>query len=158
MGVDQLEGQARLAHARLADDGGHLTAPLPGLVNRAAELLGLGVPADKGRKPARRGGLESRAHGADPGKFVDLDGARQALHRHGPERRYLHEALSERERLRGQERGAGIGELLHTRGEVCGLAYRGARTIWADRSRRVTLSSTRSSSGASRAASPCGAA
>ncbi len=125
MGVGQLEGQARLAHARLAHDRNHLTASLPGLVDRAAELLDLGVATHKGREPARGGGLEPRAHGADPGELVDLDGAGQALHGHGPERGHLHEALGERQGLRGQERRARIGELLHARGEVGSLADRG---------------------------------
>ena len=122
IGVGQLEAQARLAHARLAHDGGHLTAPVPSLVDGAAELLDLDVPTHEGREPARGGGLQSRAHGADPSQRVDLDGARQALHRHGSERRHLHKALDEREGLGGQERGAGIGELLHARGEVGSLA------------------------------------
>ena len=99
--------------------------PLPGLVDSAAELLDLGVATDKGGEPARGGGLKSRAHGTDPRQFVDFDWARQTLHGHGPARRRLHEALGERQGLHGQERGAGIGELLHARGQVGGLAHGG---------------------------------
>jgi len=43
----------------------------------------------------------------------------------GPEGCDLHEALGEREGLGGEQGRAGIGELLHARDEVRGLAYRG---------------------------------
>src|SRR5262249_30799479 len=106
MRMGQLEGQARLAHARLAHDGDHLTARLPGLIDRAAELLYLGVPTHKGREPARGGSLESRVHGADPGELVDLDWAGHALHGHRPERRRLDETPGEPTGVGSHERRA----------------------------------------------------
>ena len=44
MGVSQLEGESRLTHAGAPDNGGHLAAPLPRMLDSAVELLDLGVP------------------------------------------------------------------------------------------------------------------
>ena len=63
------------------DDGRHLAVPLPRLLQRAAELLDLGVAAHEAGEPAGGGRLEPGAHGAGPGQLVDLDGLGQALHR-----------------------------------------------------------------------------
>jgi hypothetical protein len=76
VGVGQLEGQTRLAHARLAHDRDHLTLALLGPVDRSAELVGFLGSTHEGGEPAHRCGLESRTDDADPGELVDLNGAR----------------------------------------------------------------------------------
>ena len=55
--VRQLEGEARLAHAGLAHDGGHLSAAVFDLLDRAVELRDLGIAAHEAREPARGGNL-----------------------------------------------------------------------------------------------------
>jgi hypothetical protein len=59
MRVRQLEDEAGLAHTGLAHDRRDLTAALPGLLERAAELLDLGVTAEEPGEPTGSRGLEA---------------------------------------------------------------------------------------------------
>ena len=122
VGVGELVEQARLAHPGLADGRHELTVPGASLLEALAELLDLGVPADEAGEPAGRRGLQARSQRADPGELVDLDRGGQALHGHGAQWGHLHEAFGEREGVGRQEDRARIGELLHPRREVGGLA------------------------------------
>ena len=124
MGVGDLPHQPRLAHAGLPDQGHELAMSRGGAAERLAELLDLGLPPDEAREPARGGGLEPRAQRARPQHLVDLDGRLQALDRHRPSGLDGDEAFGEAQRVRGQEGGAGAGELLHAGREVRGLAHR----------------------------------
>ena len=98
---------------------------MPRLIQGTVELLDFGVPAHETGEPAGGGGLESRSRGADPDELVDLDGGGQPLHRHWPQGRDVHETLGERKSVGGQEARSGIGQLLHPRREMGGLAHRG---------------------------------
>ena len=55
--MDELVEEAGLPHARLADHGDHLTVPPARPLERAPELLQLGVPPHEPREPARRRAL-----------------------------------------------------------------------------------------------------
>ena len=57
--VGELVEQARLAHPWVADGRHQLTVSGAGLLEGFAELLYLGVPADKAREPSDRRGLET---------------------------------------------------------------------------------------------------
>ncbi len=57
--MDELVEEAGLPHARLADHGDHLPVPAARPLERAPELLQLGVPPHEGREPARRRALRA---------------------------------------------------------------------------------------------------
>ena len=122
MRVGELVDEARLAHPRLADDRRHLTVTVAGELLGAAELLQLGVAADEPRQPAPGGRLQAGPRRARPRHLVDLHGVGEPLHRHGAERLHLDVALGQRQRLGRDHDRAGIGELLHPRGQVRRLA------------------------------------
>ena len=124
MGVGDLPHQPRLAHAGLADQGHELAMPRGGAAERLAKLLDLGLAPDEAGEPPGGGGLEPRTQRARPEHLVDLDGRLQTLDRHRSEGLDGDEALDEAERVRGQEGGAGAGELLHAGREVRGLSHR----------------------------------
>ncbi len=81
-GAHQLEDEARLAHARLADDGRHLPTALPGLLQRAMELCELGVAAHEPGEAARGGCLEPRAHLASLRHLIGFHRLAEILHGH----------------------------------------------------------------------------
>src|SRR5687767_4799712 len=116
--MNQLECQARLADARLADDGQDLTAPLASLFERAAELLELRVATHEERKAASGSQLEPRPYGADTREFMDLDRVGHALDRDRPAGCDLNVAFGELQGRRGKQDGAWRGKLLHARGQV----------------------------------------
>ena len=89
MGVGELPEEARLADARLADDGRELASAAAGKLEGVAEQVQLRIAADEARETAGGRGLQSRAHGCGPDDLVDLDRG-GALDRHRAERRDLH--------------------------------------------------------------------
>jgi hypothetical protein len=122
MGVGELVDQPRLAHAGLADDRDHLTPPGAGLAEHSAQVLDFGVAADEtGEAPEGRG-LQARPRRPRPCQLVDLHGLGEPFHRHGTERLHLDVALGQRQRIGRDHDRAGIGELLHPRGQVRRLA------------------------------------
>ena len=122
MGVGELVDQPRLAHPGLADDGDHLAATARRLAEHSAQVLDLGVAADEAREPAAGRGLQTRPRRPRPRQLVDLHGLGEPLHRHGTERLHLDVALGQRQRVGRDHDRAGIGELLHPRGQVRRLA------------------------------------
>jgi hypothetical protein len=122
MRVGELVDEARLAHPRLADDRHHLTVTVTRELLGAAELRQLGIAADEAREPAPDGRLQAGPRRAGPRHLVDLHRLGEPLHRHGAERLHLDVALGQRQRPGRDHDRAGIGELLHARGQVCRLA------------------------------------
>ena len=123
VGVGELPEEPRLAHARLPDHGDHLAVPQAGPVEGAAELLQLGVAADEARepppRPRPRGGCERRRL---PASSNTSTGSPSPLTGTGPSGFTCDIALGELQRLGREQDGAGIGELLHPRGQVRRLA------------------------------------
>ena len=105
MGMDELVEEARLPHAGLPDDGHDLAVPAAGSLEGPLELPHLAVAPDEPAEPLRGGGAQARPQGSSPDQLVDLDGVREALERHGPERRDLDEALGQAKRAGGDQRG-----------------------------------------------------
>ena len=124
VGVGELVEQPRLAHPGLADDRHQLTAPGAGLLEGPAELLDLGVAADEARQAAGRGRLEARSRRRRPRPLVDLDRLAKPFHRDGAQRLHLDVALGEPQGVGRQADRAGVGQLLHPRGQVRRLADR----------------------------------
>ena len=58
MRTGELPVEARLAHARLADDGDDLAVPGAGALESLPELLHLAVAPDEAREAARSGGVQ----------------------------------------------------------------------------------------------------
>ena len=114
----ELPEEAGFAHARLPHDGDRLAVSCPGLLERSAENLGLGVPPDEPCESAPHGDLESRARRADAGELVDLDALAAAFHRHRTKGPHRHEPFDQVERRRPDQHGARARELLHPRGEM----------------------------------------
>jgi hypothetical protein len=123
--VGELVDEARLAHPRLADDRHHLTVTVARELLRAAELLQLGVAADKPRQPTPGGRLQTGPRRARPRHLVDLHRFREPLHRHGAKRFHRDVALGQSQRPGRDHDRTGIGDLLHPRGQVRRLADRG---------------------------------
>ena len=124
MGLDELVEEPRLAHARLPDHGHDLPMPPGRLLLRRLELLHLGVAAHEAGEPPRRRGLQPRADPPGAPDLVGLHRRGQALDRDRPEQVNLHVALGQRQRLGRDHYCAGIGDLLHPRGEMRRLADR----------------------------------
>ena len=123
--VDLLPHQARLADARLADEGHDLAVTRRRTAECLPQLLELGVPADELGEPAV--GTRGQAGAARPGadQLVRLHRRVESLHRHRAKRPHLDVALGQRQRLGRDGDRAGIGELLHARGQVRRLADSG---------------------------------
>ena len=124
MGMDELVEEAGLPHAGLPDDGHDLAVPATGSLEGPLELPHLAVAPDEPGEPLRGGGAQARPQGSSPDQLVDLDGVREALERHGAERRDLDEPLGQAERAGGDQRGPRACELLHAPGQVRRLAHR----------------------------------
>ena len=118
MGVGELPRQARLAHARLAQQRHDLPSALARALQRAAEEVQLRVPTDEPGEPAGRRRVQAVAHGGRARELEDVDRPRQTLDGHEPARGHEHEPLGEGKRLRGQEDRPGLRHLLHARGQV----------------------------------------
>ena len=111
--MNELVHQARLAHARLADDRHHLTVTVAGKLLRAAELLQLDVAADEARQAASGGGLEASSRGAGARHLVDFHRIGEPLHRHGAEGLHLDVAFRQSEGVGRRKHGTGLRHLLH---------------------------------------------
>ena len=59
---------------------------------------------------------------APSGQLEDLEWVRETLHRDGPERPHLDVAFGQRQRMRRDHDRAGVGDLLHPRGQMRRLA------------------------------------
>src|SRR5262249_6074426 len=86
MGVGELEYEAGLAHARLADERHHLPTAAPSTVHRAADLRDLGVASDELAQAACHRRAEPRANNAGRAQIVDVGWCRRS---------HLDEALGE---------------------------------------------------------------
>ena len=84
----------------------------------AAELLQLGVAADEPCQPPPGGGLQAGPRRASARHLVDLHRVGEPLHQHGAERLHLDVALGQRQRPGRDHDRAGVGELLHPRGQM----------------------------------------
>src|SRR4030095_16530986 len=78
--LDELVHEARLAHARLADDRHDLAVAGPGQPSGALQLLQLHVATDETREAAPRCGLELRAGRPGPRQLVDVDRTGHPIH------------------------------------------------------------------------------
>ena len=83
--MNEFVHQARLAHARLADDRHYLTAASARKLQRKAELLQLDAAADKARQAPSGGGVEASSRRAGPGHLVNLYWIGEPLYRHEAE-------------------------------------------------------------------------
>ncbi len=119
----ELVDEARLAHARLANDRRDLTMTVGRQLLRTAELFQLGVAADEARQPAPRGRLQSGPRRARPRHLVDLHGVGEPLHRHKAQRRDCNEAFHELQGGGRQQNAARARELLHSSRQMRRLAY-----------------------------------
>jgi len=124
MGVGELPVQPGLADPGLADHRDDLPAPGLGSLQGLAELIDLAVAADEAGQSPRGRGVQPRPDRARPDHLVDLDRFGQAPHRDRPPGHDLEVALREMQRRRSHQDGAGGGQLLHSRRQVCRLAQR----------------------------------
>ena len=85
----------------------------------------LRLPAHEAGEPPRRAGLQTPADRTGPGQLKDLHGLGEPLDGKRPQGGDLDEALGQPEGRRRQPDTAWGGELLHTRGQVRGLAHGG---------------------------------
>src|SRR5262249_35233982 len=97
MRVGELVEEARLTHAGLADDRGHLTTTAARELLGATELLKLGAATDDPRQPSPGGRLQTGPRRAGTRHFVDLGGTGESLHRNRAQRLHLHVALDQRQ-------------------------------------------------------------
>ena len=116
--VGDLPDQARLAHARLPHDRHDLPLAGAGAAQRLAELVQLARAPHEAGQPARRRRVEPRAPRPGAGQLVDLDRRLETLHGHRTQRRDRDESLRETEDVGRQERGVGLGQLLHAGGQM----------------------------------------
>ena len=121
MRVRELPDQPRLADAGLADHRHELAVALARSLQRLAQHLDFRVATHEAREPTRRRGLQPTPHRAHAGQLEDLDWRREPLYRHGTARGDLDEAFGQGQRLRSQQDRAGLGHLLHARGQVRAL-------------------------------------
>src|SRR4029077_9118425 len=91
------------------------------LLERAAEVLDLGVTSDKPAEDPRGHRLQAPTDWSRAGDFENVDGIGHALDRHRPERRYVDVPFGQLEGVGGDQDGAGPCDLLHAGGEVSGL-------------------------------------
>ena len=83
--MNEFVHQARLAHARLANDRHYLTATSARELQRKTELLLLDAAADKTCQAPSGGGVEASSRRARSGHLVNLYWIGESLHRHGAE-------------------------------------------------------------------------
>ena len=124
VGVRHLPDQSRLPDARLPDESDHLTGPRSRPTDGLAHLFQLRLPADEPREAAGRRGVQPRAKWPRSRHLIEVDRRAQALDGHWAERRDRDEPFRESEHVGGQQSRVGLGELLHTCGEVRGLPDR----------------------------------
>ena len=118
VGVGELVDEAGLPDAGFPHDGDELAVAIVREGQRPAELLDLGVSADKPCESPRGGSVEPGPLRARSGERVDLHGVRQALDRDRPSGDDLHVAFGELQSGGGEQDGAGRRHLLHARGQV----------------------------------------
>ena len=120
--MTELPKEPGLPDTGLPHDGHHLPVTGSRALERLAELIQLALSAHELGQAADGRGLEARADRGGPGQFVDLEQHLQPLDPHRAERFYLDVAFGQRQRLGRDHDRAGIGELLHPRGQVRRLA------------------------------------
>jgi len=122
--MGELVDEARLAHPRFANHRRHLTVTVARELLRATELLELCVAADEPGQSALSACLKTGPRRARPRHLIDLHGVGESLDRHEAKRLHLNVALRQRQRIGRDHDRAGIGDLLHARGQVSRLADR----------------------------------
>ena len=123
--VGDFPDQARLAHARLPHDRHDLPLAVAGAAQRLAQLVQLARAAHEAGQASRRRRVEPRSPRPGAGQLVDLDRRLETLHGHRPQRRHRDESFRQVEHVGRQERGVGLGQLLHASGQVGRLPDRG---------------------------------
>ena len=118
MRVRELEEESRFSHRRLADHGNHLTVPLADMHQSFLQSLHLHVAPHKAGQATGSSRLESTAHEPRAGQLIDIDGLGQSLDRHFSQSPDLNVTLGQTQRIGGHKHAAGIGELLHSGGQV----------------------------------------
>ncbi len=124
VGAGELVHEAGLPHAGFPHDGDELAVALVREGQRAADLLDLGVSADKSRQSTGGGRVKPGAHGPGSHEFADLHRLGPALHGQGAEGLDLDVAFSQLQRGRAEENAARLRKLLHPGREVRRLADR----------------------------------
>ena len=120
--VDELVDQARLPHAGLPDHGDYLAMTRPGLLQRLLQGRQLLLPSHEAGEPTRRCGLQTPADRTGPDQLKDLHGLWQPPDGKPPQGVDLDESLDQPEGRRRQPDTPRGRELLHTRGQMRGLA------------------------------------
>jgi len=121
----ELQEQAGLADAGVADDAHDLAVPLLGQLQRLLELVQFAGPPHEGGEAAPGAGLEPRPDLRGAQELVGVDGLAAALHRHRPQGRPAEVVLGEGVGGAGDEDGIGLGEALHAGSEADGVSDRG---------------------------------
>ena len=116
--------ESRLPDAGLADDGHHLAVAGLRASQRRAQLLQLSLASHEAREASRGRGMKSRALRTRRHDRVDFHRRVQALDGDRPERLDFDVTFREPQRFAGDQNRAGIGELLHPRGQMRGLPDR----------------------------------
>ena len=101
-------------------------APVRAALERREEPLQVRLAPHERREPARGEGLGAGLRGGGARHLVHLDGRVQPLARApGPAARVATRPRGQRDGVAGGEDGAGLGHLLHPRGQVHGRPHRG---------------------------------
>src|SRR5215470_20214925 len=106
MRAGELVEESRLAHARLTNDGDHLTAPRASLVQRLAELIYLGVTADERVELSRGERPEAGMYRSDAKDLIHLHRCAHALNRHRTELLGRHVGFGKPESIRRHQHRA----------------------------------------------------
>src|SRR5215470_3922872 len=124
VGMRELPEQPRLADAWLTDDGDDLTPAGLYLLERFDELTQFVVAAYESGQSLSGGDVEPRAAALRSRELVDVHRLWHALDGKRPDGRDQNVAFSESPCGRTDEDAARLGQLLHPRGEMRGLADR----------------------------------
>jgi hypothetical protein len=123
VGVRHLPHEPRFPDARLTDDRHDLAMPGGGVPERLAQLFQFGVSPHESREPPGGRRMEPGAHVPGSRHLVYLDGCFQPLDRDRPEQLDRDEPLRQPQRVSGQQRCAGVGQLLHPGGKMRSLPH-----------------------------------
>src|SRR5262245_60129209 len=123
--MNELAHQARLAHARFADECHDLAATVDGKLLYTTELLQLELASDKPRETTGGSDLKPSSRGGGTRQFMDLYRLSKPLHRHGTKGLHGNVAFHQTQGGRRCEHRTGLCHLLQTCREVRGLAHNG---------------------------------
>src|SRR4029453_2327799 len=121
----ELPEQALLANPGLAHNRHELPMTPTRLLEGLAQVVELALTSDEPGETAGRRRLKARARRRLCRQLEHLDQPAHPLDWQQPDRYDLDESLGQTKRIAGQPRRSRSRELLHARGQVCGLADRG---------------------------------